>query len=48
MDIESQVKDYIARNLIFSNKGFTYSDDASFLEEGIVDFTGGHGIIALR
>jgi acyl carrier protein len=40
MAIESQLKDYIAKNLLFSNKGYTYSDDASFLEEGIVDSQG--------
>jgi acyl carrier protein len=40
MSIESQIKNYIARNLIFSSNGFNYSDDASFLEEGIVDSQG--------
>ena len=40
MNIESQIKNYIARNLIFSSNGFNYSDDASFLEEGIVDSQG--------
>lgn len=40
MNIETQVRDYIARNLIFSNNGYNYSDDASFLEEGIVDSQG--------
>jgi acyl carrier protein len=39
-DIQSQIKDYIARNILFSDNGFTYSDDASFLEEGIVDSLG--------
>jgi acyl carrier protein len=36
---EAQIRDYIARNLLFSN-GFKYSDNASFLEEGIVDSQG--------
>jgi acyl carrier protein len=40
MSIESQIKNYIARNLIFSSNGFNYSDNASFLEEGIVDSQG--------
>ena len=40
MDIQTQIKDYIARNLLFSDDGFGYSDDASFLEEGIVDSVG--------
>lgn len=40
MTIEDQVKDYIAKNLLFSDNGFKYNDDASFLEEGIVDSIG--------
>ena len=40
MSIESQIKDYIAKNLIFSSNGFNFSDGTSFLEEGIVDSQG--------
>jgi acyl carrier protein len=40
MTIEAQIKDYIARNLLFSSDGFKYPEDASFLEEGIVDSQG--------
>ena len=40
MAIEQQIKDYIATNLLFSNNGFKYLDDTSFLEEGIVDSQG--------
>ena len=40
MTIKEQLKDYIARNLLFSDNGFKYDDDASFLEEGIVDSIG--------
>ncbi len=40
MDIQAQIRDYIAQNLLFSDDGFGYSDDASFLEEGIVDSVG--------
>jgi acyl carrier protein len=40
MTIETQVKDYIAKNLLFSDNGFGYKDDDSFLEEGIVDSIG--------
>ena len=40
MNIESQIRDYIAKNLLFSSNGFQYSDDTSFLEEGIVDSQG--------
>ena len=40
MDIKAQIRQYIARNLLFSDNGFKYGDDASFLEEGIVDSLG--------
>ena len=40
MTIEERIKDYIARNLLFSDNGFPHSDEASFLEEGIVDSVG--------
>ena len=40
MKIETQIKDYIAKNLLFSDDGYGYPDDASFLEEGIVDSQG--------
>lgn len=46
MNIEDQIKDYIARNLIFSGNGFHYGDDASFLEEGIVDSQGVMELVA--
>lgn len=31
------IRDHIARNILFSTKGYPYPDDASFLEEGIID-----------
>jgi acyl carrier protein len=40
MEIKEKLKDYIAQNLLFSDNGFQYDDDASFLEEGIVDSIG--------
>lgn len=40
MDIEVKIRDYIARNLLFSDNGYQYPDEASFLEEGIVDSVG--------
>jgi len=40
MNIEQQIRDYIAKNLIFSNNGYHYADETSFLEEGIVDSQG--------
>jgi len=38
--IEESIRDYIAENILFSDNGYTYSDDASFLEEGIIDSMG--------
>ena len=46
MSIEMQIKDYIAKNMIFSENGFPYSDEASFLEEGIVDSVGVMELVA--
>ncbi len=40
MTIEEQIRQYIADNFLFSDDGYQLSDDASFLEEGIVDSTG--------
>ena len=38
--IEQEIRSYIAKNLLFSNNGYPYADDTSFLEEGIVDSMG--------
>ena len=46
MTIESQIKDYIAQNLLFSDNGYPYSDDVSFLDEGIVDSVGVMELVA--
>lgn len=35
--IEEMVRQHIAENILFSSKGYPYSDDASFLENGIID-----------
>lgn len=40
MEIEQKIKSYIAQNLIFSGDDFKYPEDASFLDEGIVDSLG--------
>lgn len=40
MDIATEIKAYIAQNILYSEDGFQYSDDISFLEEGIVDSLG--------
>ena len=46
MSVEAQIKDYISRNLLFSDNGFPYPDEASFLEEGIVDSVGVMELVA--
>ncbi len=46
MSIEEQIKEYIAKNLLFSDNGFPYPDDASFLEERIVDSMGVMELVA--
>lgn len=46
MTIEAQIKDYIAKNLLFSDNGFQYPDDVSFLDEGIVDSVGVMELVA--
>jgi len=35
--IQETLRTYIAENILYSNKGYTYPDEASFLENGIVD-----------
>lgn len=40
MTIKEQIKQYVAENFLFTDDGYQLSDDASFLEEGIVDSTG--------
>ena len=35
--IEEIVRQFIAENILFSSKGYPYPDDASFLENGIID-----------
>ncbi len=40
MEINTKVRDFIAHNLLFSDNGFGYDDNDSFLQEGIVDSVG--------
>ena len=40
MSIENEIKSYIVENFMFSDNGNELAEDASFLEEGIVDSTG--------
>jgi len=38
--VEQRIRDFVGQNLIFSADGFAYPDDASFLQEGIIDSLG--------
>ncbi len=40
MEIREQVRKFIAENILFSDSGFPYDDDTSFLQSGVVDSTG--------
>ena len=40
MDMKKQIRQYLAENFLFSSNGFNLGDDASLLEEGIIDSTG--------
>ncbi len=38
--VASKIRDYLSQNFLFSDRGFEYEDDASFLELGIIDSFG--------
>jgi len=38
--VEERIRVYIAENILFSSNGYPHADEASFLEEGIVDSMG--------
>ena len=38
--IAPKIREYLSRNFLFSDQGFEYEDDASFLELGIIDSFG--------
>ena len=40
MTIEEQIGQYVAESFLFSDNGYPLPEDASFLEEGVVDSTG--------
>jgi acyl carrier protein len=45
MDIKENIRKYIAENMLFSDR-FTYDDDASFLEQAIIDSVGFMELVA--
>ncbi len=40
LQIEERIRDFVARNLLYSDDGFPYPDGTSFLQEGIIDSLG--------
>jgi len=40
MNVKEQIRNFVAENFLFSANGFDLGDDASFLDEGVVDSTG--------
>jgi acyl carrier protein len=38
--LEEQIRSFVAANLLYSPDGFAYANDASFLQEGIIDSLG--------
>lgn len=35
--IEATLRQYLARNILFSDDGYPFADDVSFLDSGVVD-----------
>lgn len=46
LQIEEHIRDFVARNLLYSDDGFPYADDTSFLREGIIDSLGVMELVA--
>jgi acyl carrier protein len=44
--IKENIRQYIAQNILFSDQGFAYDDDASFLEQAIIDSVGFMELVA--
>lgn len=40
MELEAQIQQFVAQNLLFSDKGYRFSNNASFIQEGIIDSMG--------
>lgn len=40
MQAEVEIRKFISLNLLFTQDGFPYADDASFLREGVIDSLG--------
>jgi acyl carrier protein len=40
MELEAQIQNFVAQNLLFSDQGYRFSNNASFIQEGIIDSMG--------
>ena len=40
MELDKQIRKYVAENLLYVDDGFEYDNDTSFIEEGLIDSTG--------
>lgn len=40
MELEAQIQQFVAQNLLFSDQGYRFSSNASFIQEGIIDSMG--------
>src|SRR5438046_6201845 len=38
--IEAKIREFVARDILFSETDYPHSDDASFLKEGVIDSLG--------
>jgi len=38
--VAAMIRNHLARNFLFSENGFQYEDDSSFLEQGVIDSYG--------
>jgi acyl carrier protein len=46
MNVEPKIRQFIALNILYSGDTFSYSDDASFIQEGIIDSMGWMELVA--
>ncbi len=44
--LEAHIREFVTRELLFSPDGFPYADNASFLQEGIIDSLGVMELVA--
>ncbi len=46
MELEQQIRKYVADNLLSTEDGFEYSNDSSFISEGLIDSVGVMELVA--